>query len=111
MPLGVGVPEWEGISNRSNLAIRSYDFQITLAPVYVLAEVKGVRGGTGGIRLTEKEFLKAREFKDDYCIAVVSQLEAVPRISVFFNPLEVLTLSKQTITSEQIYYSSPVRRW
>jgi len=88
-----------------------YDFQITLAPAYVLAEVKGVRGSRGGIRLTEKEFLKAKEFKDDYCIAVVSQLEAVPRISVFFNPLEVLTLSRQTITSEQTYYSSPARRW
>jgi hypothetical protein len=101
----------DGILEDARLFGDGYDFQITLAPVYVLAEVKGVRGSAGGIRLTEKEFLKAREFRDDYCIAVVSQLEAVPRISVFFNPLEVLTLSKQTITSEQIYYSSPVRRW
>ncbi|MGO9864116.1 MAG: DUF3883 domain-containing protein [Terriglobales bacterium] len=101
----------DGVLEDARLFGDGYDFQITLPPVYVLAEVKGVRGSTGGIRLTENEFLKAKEFKDDYCIAVVSQLEAVPRISVFFNPLEVLTLSKQTIRSEQIYYSSPVRRW
>src|SRR5438067_2952833 len=96
----------DGILEDARLFGDGYDFQITLPPVYVLAEVKGVRGSTGGIRLTENEFLKAKEFKDDYCIAVVSQLEAIPRISVFFNPLEVLTLSKQTITSEQVYYSS-----
>lgn len=101
----------DGILEDARLFGDGYDFQITLPAVYVLAEVKGVRGSTGGIRLTENEFLKAKEFKDDYCIAVVSQLEAIPRISAFFNPLEVLTLSRQTITSEQVYYSSPARRW
>ncbi|MBI2817666.1 MAG: DUF3883 domain-containing protein [Acidobacteria bacterium] len=101
----------DGVLEDARLFGDGYDFQITLAPAYVLAEVKGVRGSTGGIRLTENEYLKAKEFKDDYCIAVVSQLEDVPRISVFFNPLEVLPLSRQTITSEQVYYSSPVRRW
>ena len=88
-----------------------YDFQITIAPAYVLAEVKGVRGASGGIRLTENEFIKADEFKEDYCIAVVSQLETVPRISVFFDPLKVLPLTKQTIASEQVFYSAPARRW
>jgi hypothetical protein len=37
------------------------DFQIAVAPTYVLAKVKGVRGGAGGIRLTENEFLKTSD--------------------------------------------------
>ncbi len=101
----------DGVLEDARLFGDGYDFQITLDSSYILAEVKGVRGSTGGIRLTENEFLKAKEFKNDYCVAVVSQLEAVPRISAFFNPLELLPLTKQTITSEQVYYSSPVRRW
>lgn len=101
----------DGVLEDARMFGDGYDFQITLAASYILAEVKGVRGSTGGIRLTENEFLKAKEFKCDYCVAVVSQLEAVPRISVFFNPLELLPLTKQSIISEQVYYSSPVRRW
>jgi hypothetical protein len=101
----------DGVLEDARLFGDGYDFQITLVPSYILAEVKGVRGRTGGIRLTENEFLKAKEFHNDYCLAVVSQLEAVPRISVFFNPLELLPLTKQTIKSEQVYYSSAVRRW
>jgi hypothetical protein len=101
----------DGVLEDARLFGDGYDFQITLTPSYVLAEVKGVRGRSGGIRLTENEFLKAKEFKTDYCVVVVSQLEAVPRISAFFDPLELLPLTKQTITSEQVYYSSPVRRW
>jgi hypothetical protein len=101
----------DGVLEDARLFGDGYDFQITLAQTYILADVKGVRGRTGAIRLTEKEFLKAREFKDDYCIVVVSQLEAAPLISLFFNPLELLPLKKHRIKTEQIFYSSPVRRW
>jgi Domain of unknown function (DUF3883) len=88
-----------------------YDFQITVAPTFFLAEVKGVRGKSGGLRLTENEFLKAQEYKEDYCLAVVSELESAPCITPIFDPLASLGFSKQTITSEQVYYSLPVRRW
>jgi hypothetical protein len=102
-----------GVLEDARLFGDGYDFQITLltSNTYILAEVKGVRGNTGGIRLTENEFLKAKDYKDDYCLAIVSQLETVPRISVYFNPLELLTLTQRVITSEQVYYYSPVRRW
>jgi hypothetical protein len=82
-----------------------------VAPTFYLAEVKGVRGKSGSVRLTENEFLKAQEYKDDYCLAVVSELESAPHITPVFNPLANLEFSKQTITSEQVYYSLPVRRW
>ncbi len=88
-----------------------YDFQITVENEYFLAEIKGVRGNTGGIRMTDNEFGKAEEFRDKFCLAVVSQLEAVPRISVFFDPLSELKFKRQTIQSEQVFYSMTARRW
>lgn len=101
----------DGVLEDARLFGDGYDFQISVPPSYVLTEVKGVRGRTGGIRLTENEFLKAKEFNKDYCLAIVSGLESIPQISVFFDPLELLPLTKQTIKSEQTYYLSPVRRW
>ena len=82
-----------------------YDFQITVGNDYFLSEVKGVRGNTGGIRLTSNEFDKASEFRGKFCLAVVSSLEAVPRINVFFDPLSEFKFSKQAIRSEQVSYS------
>lgn len=88
-----------------------YDFQIAVEDEYFLAEVKGVRGNTGGIRFTNNEFNKAEEFRDKFCLAVVSSLEAVPRIKVFFDPLSELKFNRQTIQSEQVFYSTSARRW
>ena len=88
-----------------------YDFPIAVESDYFLAEVKGVRGNTGGIRLTSNEFDKASEFGGKFCLAIVSSLQAVPRIKAFFNPLSELKFSKQSIRSEQVCYSIPARRW
>lgn len=88
-----------------------YDFQISAEGDYFLAEIKGVRTNSGGIRLTNNEFGKAEEFRDKFCLAVVSQLEAVPRISVFFDPLSEMSFKRQSIQSEQVFYSMPSRRW
>ncbi len=88
-----------------------YDFQIAVESDYFLAEVKGVRGNTGGIRFTNNEFEKASEFRGKFCLAVVSSLEAVPRINVFFDPLNELKFKKQLIRSEQVCYALPARRW
>ncbi|HLX61919.1 MAG TPA: DUF3883 domain-containing protein [Planctomycetota bacterium] len=88
-----------------------YDFQIAVESEYFLAEIKGVRGNTGGIRLTNNEFNKAEEFREKYCLAVVSSLETAPRIKVFFDPLRELEFNRQSIESVQIFYSLPARRW
>ena len=88
-----------------------YDFQIAVDDVYFLAEIKGVRGSSGGIRLTNNEFIKAEEFRGRFCLAVVSCLEAAPRINVLFDPLSVLKFSRQSVQSKQVFYSTPVRRW
>ncbi|HAO78135.1 MAG TPA: hypothetical protein DCQ92_03985 [Verrucomicrobia subdivision 3 bacterium] len=88
-----------------------YDFQIAVESDYFLAEVKGVRGNTGGIRLTSNEFDKASEFRGKFCLAIISSLEAAPRMNIFFDPLNELKFSKGLIRSEQVYYSMPARRW
>lgn len=88
-----------------------YDFQITVKSSHMLAEVKGVRGPVGGIRLTKNEYEKAIEFESNFCLVVVSRLESTPRISALFDPTKLLPLLKKTIASEQVYYTSPSRRW
>lgn len=88
-----------------------YDFQIEVESRYYLAEIKGLRGNTGGIRLTSNEYDKATEFGEKYCLAVVSSLIAAPRMRVFFDPLSGLKFSRQTIRSEQVCYSTPARLW
>ncbi len=88
-----------------------YDFQIAVESDYFLAEVKGVRGNTGGIRLTSNEFDKASEFREEFCLAIVSGLQAVQQMKVFFAPLSELKFSKQSIRSEQVCYTIPARRW
>ncbi len=104
-------PFAEGALQDARLFGDGYDFQIAVKSEYFLAEVKGVRGSTGGIRLTNNEFGKAEEFKEKFCLAVVSSLEAVPRIKAFFDPLHEFEFSKQLVQSEQVFYTTPARRW
>ncbi|MBC7366000.1 MAG: DUF3883 domain-containing protein [Undibacterium sp.] len=104
-------PFASGLLQDARLFGDGYDFQIAVETDYFLAEVKGVRAQSGGIRLTSNEFAKADEFRDKFCLAVISGLEAVPRINVFFDPLSTLKFSKQSLTSEQVFYSVPSRRW
>ncbi len=100
-----------GILQDARLFGDGYDFQVSVEDEYFLAEIKGIRGSSGGIRLTDNEFGKAEEFRDRFCLAVVSSLEAVPRIRVFFDPLSELAFSRQSIQSEQVFYSTGTRRW
>jgi hypothetical protein len=104
-------PFANGIIQDARMFGDGYDFQITVDSEYFLAEIKGVRGSTGGVRFTNNEFIKAEEFRDKFCLAVVSSLEAVPRIKVFFDPLSELKFSRKTIQSEQVFYSTSARRW
>jgi hypothetical protein len=43
-----------------------YDFQIEVPSRFILAEVKGLQIRQGGVRLTDKEYRKAEEHRDDY---------------------------------------------
>lgn len=100
-----------GVLEDARLFGDGYDFQITMVASFILVDVKGVRTTEGGIRLTENEYAKAGEYGQTYCLAVVSNLVKAPRISLIFDPLSSIALSKQQIRTEQTFYTSPTLRW
>lgn len=88
-----------------------YDFQIYANGYFFLAEVKGLRTAYGGIRLTQKEFLQAKQYKTTYSLVVVSNLEATPKMDVIFDPCNQFTLTPQTTTYERVTYHIPGQKW
>ncbi len=88
-----------------------YDFQIKMRNKYFLVEVKGLQTNYGSVRLTNKEFITSRKYKNDYILAVVSNLEDIPKIKTIFNPTENLILTKQVIVQEQISFHSKSLQW
>jgi hypothetical protein len=88
-----------------------YDFQIQVSDQYFLAEVKGVRTGYGSIRLTKNEFEKANEYKNEYGLVVVSNLIEIPKMTILFDPIEKIRLTKQLINTEQVSYQSESISW
>lgn len=100
-----------GLLEDARLYGDGYDFQIQVESHYYLAEVKGVRHESGSIRLTEKEFEKAKEYKTEYALSVVSNLHDRPRINVIFDPVNNIELAKQVIESTKLSYHSKVINW
>jgi len=88
-----------------------YDFQIQKNNSFMLAEIKGVRARSGAFRLTENEYSKAKEYKNDYGIVVVSNLEDVPKMTLIFNPIYKLELTEHIIKSKQLNYHSKSLEW
>lgn len=88
-----------------------YDFQIQKNNLFMLAEIKGVRTTRGAFRLTENEYSKAKEYKNDYGIVVVSNLEDVPKMTAIFNPVYKLELTEHLINSKQLNYHSKTLEW
>jgi hypothetical protein len=104
-------PFKDGILEDARLLGDGYDFQIQLKARFVLAEVKGMRSQHGGVRLTENEYLKANQYKDDYGLIVVSNLAITPKMTAVFNPLANLVLKRQKTVSEQVSYHSLSLTW
>lgn len=88
-----------------------YDFQIQVSNKYYLVEIKGIRTSYGSIRLTKNEHLKANEYKNDYVIVIVSNLEETPKMTTIFNPIDNLRLSQQIVIRSQITYHSEAKIW
>lgn len=88
-----------------------YDFQIQKIDTYVLAEVKGIRAKKGAFRMTENEYFKAKEYKKDYGLVVVSNLEDLPKMTIIFDPIHELELTEKIIASQQTNFHSKVLEW
>lgn len=83
-----------------------YDFQIEMSETsqFFLVEVKGVKDRSGSIRLTENEYFKALEYRDDYVLVVVSNLGEKPLMNIIFNPTENIIFSKKQTLIQQVTY-------
>jgi hypothetical protein len=88
-----------------------YDFQIQKSDNFLLAEVKGIRTKKGAFRLTENEYFKAKEYKNDYGIVIVSNLDDLPKMTVIFDPIHKLVLTGRTIETKQLNFHSKSLDW
>ena len=77
-----------------------YDFQIDVGDTSFLAEVKGIREKKGKFRLTENEYEKAFEYKNDYIITLILNLEDIPRILTIENPTKNLEFEEKIIQAK-----------
>ena len=88
-----------------------YDFQLVSDGTFMLVEVKGVKSGKGDIRMTEKEYLKAQEYKENYWLVVVSHLDTTPQINERQDPTSSLELTPKEITASSKFYYSKTLTW
>lgn len=79
-----------------------YDFQINVKENSYLAEIKGIREKKGRFRLTEKEFKMASEYKNDYIITLVLNLNDAPTFLTIDNPVKNLNFEERIIKSKKI---------
>ncbi|MDR1034289.1 MAG: DUF3883 domain-containing protein [Bifidobacteriaceae bacterium] len=91
----------KGVSTDARLYGDGYDFQIDVGENSFLTEIKGIRKEKGKFRLTENEYDKANEYKTDYFIVLVMNLESNPTFKTINNPLESLSFEKRIITPRQ----------
>lgn len=91
-----------GILEDARLYGDGYDFQIDVNESSFLAEVKGIKEKRGKFRLTEKEFLMASEYKNDYIIALVLNMNDTPTFLTIENPISNLKFEERIIKSKEI---------
>ena len=91
-----------GILDDARLYGDGYDFQINVNETSFLAEVKGIREKKGRFRLTEKEFKMASEYKNDYVVSLVLNLNDLPTFLIIENPIQNLKFEEKIIKSKEI---------
>lgn len=79
-----------------------YDFQIDMDKNTFLTEIKGIRAKKGRFRLTENEYLTAKEYKSDYIVTLVLNLDDLPTFLTIENPLKNLNFEERVISSKKI---------
>ncbi|WP_395063296.1 DUF3883 domain-containing protein [Flavobacterium sp.] len=90
-----------GIIEDARLYGDGYDFQVNVNENSFLAEVKGIRAKKGKFRLTENEYSKAREYKNDYIVTLVLNLNDLPTFLTIDNPLKNLKFEEKIIKSKE----------
>lgn len=101
----------DGILEDARIFGDGYDFQIEVQKHFFLAEIKGLRTDYGSIRMTQNEFVKAKEYSNDYALVVVSNLSDIPKMSVIFNPTESIRFTEKLINTKQVNYHTSPLKW
>ncbi|CAM3802549.1 DUF3883 domain-containing protein [Flavobacterium gelidilacus] len=91
-----------GIIEDARLFGDGYDFQVNVNDNSYLAEIKGIRANKGRFRMTENEYNKALEYKDDYLITLVLNLNDTPIFKTIENPTKNLTFKKEERISKPV---------
>lgn len=92
------IPMFEnGVIEDARLYGDGYDFQVDVNQSYFLTEIKGIREKKGKLRLTENEYKKAEEYKDDYILTVVLNLNDIPFFKTVGNPTKNLDFERREI--------------
>lgn len=91
-----------GIIEDARLYGDGYDFQINVNESLFLTEVKGIREKKGRFRLTQNEYFKAQEYKSDYIITLVLNLNDLPTFLTIENPLKNLKFEEKIIKSKEV---------
>lgn len=84
-----------GILEDARLFGDGYDFQINVDESSYLAEIKGIRAKKGRFRMTENEYNKALEYKNDYIITLVLNMNDLPTFLTIENPTQNLKFKKE----------------
>lgn len=92
----------KGVLEDARLYGDGYDFQINVNENSFLAEVKGIRAKKGRFRLTENEYQKANEYKNDYVVTLVLNLDDLPTFLTIENPIKNLKFEERIIKSKEI---------
>lgn len=91
-----------GILEDARLFGDGYDFQISVNEHSYLSEIKGIRGKKGIFRMTEKEYIKALEYKSDYLITLVLNMNDLPVFLTIENPANNLKFERIEIPSNPV---------
>lgn len=89
-----------GILEDARLYGDGYDFQIDIKQHSYLAEVKGIRANKGKFRMTENEFNKALEYKEDYLITLVLNMNDIPKFLTIEHPTKNLNFIRDERASK-----------
>lgn len=91
-----------GILEDARLFGDGYDFQVNINESSLLAEIKGIREKKGVFRLTEKEYKMASEYKNDYVVALVLNMNDLPTFLTIENPVYNLKFEEKIMKSKEI---------
>lgn len=83
-----------------------YDFEVHFESGVAFVEVKGLKGETGGVLLTDKEWSTANDAGDNYFLVLIRNVDSVsPQVEVFRDPASTMEPSQHVTTVIQVSWT------